>query len=229
MSTKPHLLSTFNEAMEKVREGLREMANRTLMSFSHAQAGLIEGDVERCNAAIADDDEVDQLEIVVGRDSTQVLVRFQPVASDLRHIVAAMRMCSDLERVADQAVNIARKTRRLVPARAEPYRSKLLEMFNEATMLLKDSLQAYEDGNVELARAIPSRDRKLDHLNAEVTELATAQIAAAPTDVSDHLAIILIARHIERVGDHAKNIAENAIYVASDEDVRHNPGESGVR
>ena len=227
MNSKPHLLSTFEIALNKVQSDLREMAALTEASFHHAQAGLLESDIERTNSAIVDDDEIDQLEVAVGRDGTDVLMRFQPVAGDLRQVVAAMRLCSDVERVADQAVKIARKTRKMNLAHVVPYREKLLEMFNEASSLFKDSLKAYEQNDLELAHSIAPRDKHLDDLNAEITELATQQIATSPDDVADHLAIILIARHIERVGDHAKNIAENAVYAASDQDIRHSHGAKG--
>jgi phosphate transport system protein len=227
MNSKPHLLSTFETALNKVQHDLREMAALTEASFRHAQAGLLEGDIELTNSAIADDDEIDQLEVAVGRDGTEVLMRYQPVAGDLRQIVAAMRLCSDIERVADQAEKIARKTRKIDLAHIRPYREKLLEMFNEASSLFADSLKAYQANDLDLARSIAPRDKHLDDLNAEITELATQQIAKSPNDVADHLAIILIARHIERVGDHAKNIAENAIYAASDQDIRHSHGAKG--
>ncbi len=221
MDTRQHVLTSFDEALQRLGGDLAAMASLTRRSLENARLGLEEADLERFNAAIADDDEIDQLEIAVGSDGVEVLRRFQPVARDLRHVVSALRLCGDIERVADQAVNIARKARKIDVINLARYRDRLSAMLAAATALFTASVQSYEDGDVALARDIPVRDRRLDELNAEITEQATAEIARSPEHVADHLAVILIARHIERIGDHAKNIAENAIFVVSDEDVRH--------
>lgn len=221
MPDTPHVLSSFDEALRKVQNDLLLMTTLAQRSLENISRSLLEGDIEACNAVIADDDEIDRLEVAVGQDGTEVLMRFQPVAKDLRQVVSAMRLCGDIERVGDQAVNIARKLRKLDAHRIATYRGKLSEMLSEAASLFTDSVASYQNGDLPLAHGIKERDRHLDELNGEITELATAEIAENPSEVSTHLAIILIARHLERVGDYSKNIAENAIYAVSDEDLRH--------
>lgn len=224
MENTPHLLSSFDDALKKVQNDLQAMAALTQRSLENITHCIFDGDIEACNAAIADDDEIDRLEVAVGRDGTDVLMRFQPVARDLRQVLSAMRLCGDIERVADQAVNIARKVRKLELSQISPYRDKLSIMLSEASSILADSFASYTRGDLVLARTIKERDRQLDQLNADITEQATLEIAENPDQAKSHIAIILIARHLERVGDHAKNIAENAIYSVSDEDIRHNHG-----
>ena len=222
MSQSPqHILTSFDSALAKMLDDLHAMASLAQRSIANSRRCLVDGDLDAAKASIADDDDIDQFEIDVTRDGTVLLMRFQPLASDLRQVVSAMRLCGDIERVADQAVNVARKSRKLDRGRVALYRDQFAAMYDLAGTLFADSLRAHMDADQVLARGIRDRDRAIDALNSEITERATAEIARDAQSVRDHLAVILIARHIERIGDHAKNIAENAIYAASDTDVRH--------
>jgi phosphate transport system protein len=150
-----------------------------------------------------------------------LLMRFQPVAIDLRSIIAAMKLSANLERIADQATGIARRARRLnqTPLIVE---SQLIErMTSDVTGMLKDSLRAFTDGDLELAATIKPRDRQLDQTNAEINQQFTDLAQKEPANIQGYLDLIFIARNIERIGDHATNIAEDAIYVKAAQDVRH--------
>src|SRR5450432_4571327 len=116
-----HILGTFDEALASLRNSMLMMSSLTERSLDRAITGLMQRDDELCAIAIADDEEIDQLEKQVDKDGIDLLLRFQPVASDLRRVVSAMKLCSNLERMGDQAVNIARKARKLNrhPALAE--------------------------------------------------------------------------------------------------------------
>src|SRR5450432_4735677 len=116
-----HILGTFDEALASLRNNVLMMSSLTERSLDRAITGLRERDDELCAIAIADDEEIDQLEKQMDKDGIDLLLRFQPVASDLRRVVSAMKLCSNLERMGDQAVNIARKARKLNrhPALAE--------------------------------------------------------------------------------------------------------------
>ena len=111
--TQNHILGTFDEALATLRNNVLMMSSLTERSLDRAVTGLLQRDDDLCVLAIADDEEIDQLEKQVDKDGVDLLLRFQPVASDLRRVVSAMKLSSNLERMADQAVNIARKARKL--------------------------------------------------------------------------------------------------------------------
>ena len=113
MIAQNHILGTFDEALSSLRNNVLMMSSLTERSLDRAISGLLQRDDELCVTAIADDEEIDQLEKQVDKDGVDLLLRFQPVASDLRRVVSAMKLSSNLERMADQAVNIARKARKL--------------------------------------------------------------------------------------------------------------------
>src|SRR5260370_16842799 len=165
MVTPKHILGTFDEALSALRNSVIMMAGLTERSLERAMKGLFNRDDNLCVTAIADDEEIDQLEMQVDKDGVAILLRFQPVASDLRRVVSAMKFSSNLERLGDQATNIARRARKLNqhPPLSEvdliaPMREKAMAMF-------KDSVDAYVREDVDLARAIVPRDQSLDELN----------------------------------------------------------------
>src|SRR5437762_4801860 len=111
--TPKHILGTFDEALVTLRNNVLMMASLAARSLDNSLNGLLQRDDDLCAIAIADDEEIDQLEKQVDKEGIELLLRFQPVASDLRRVVSAMKLCSNLERMADQAVNMARKARKL--------------------------------------------------------------------------------------------------------------------
>src|SRR5437868_10559383 len=113
MIASKHILGSFGEALASLRNNVVMMASLTERAFDRAITGLLERNDDLCANAIADDEEIDQLEKQIDRDGIDLLLRFQPVASDLRRVVSAMKLTSNLERMADQGTNIARKARKL--------------------------------------------------------------------------------------------------------------------
>lgn len=216
-----HINSNFDKALTSIREAVLMMASLTERSLTNAMRGLFERDTDLCLRVIADDEEIDQLEKQVDKDGIEIMLRFQPVASDLRQVISAMKVSGNLERVADQAVKIAKRARKL---NAQPEMSEihfLQPMYWEALALFKDSLRAYVDGEVELAMSLKPRDKKIDAHNLEIGQNLTDAMAKTPARITDFLDLLFIARHIERVGDQSKNIGEDAVYAAAAEDVRH--------
>lgn len=220
---RDHILSEFDRALRKLRANLLLMASVTERSLGRAIAGLLERDDEQCVFAIGDDDEVDQFEKQVDSDGIDLLLRFQPVASDLRIVVSAMKLSSNLERIADQAVSIARKARKLNRHPALPETSLMKPMYQHASWMLRESIDAYLRQDVELSIALRQRDRLLDQMNAETNEHLIQRMAEDPEQLPGYLNLTLVARYLERVGDHATNIAEEAVYAALAEDIRHQP------
>ena len=228
MTPPKHILATFDEALATLRNNVLMMASLTARSLDNAFNGLMQRDDDLCATAIADDEDIDQLEKQVDKDGIDLLLRFQPVASDLRRVVSAMKLSSNLERMGDQAVSIARKARKLnqhppLPETAliEPMRKVSMEMF-------KDSVDAYVREDVELGRGLKARDKTLDEMNASTSRRLIERMAQDPDQLRGYLNLMFIARHLERVGDHATNIAEDAVYAAAAEDIRHQPADAAA-
>src|SRR3954467_9505397 len=224
-----HILATFDEALTSLRNNVLLMSSLTERSLDRAITGLLKRDNDLCAIAIADDEEIDQLEKQVDKDGVDLLLRFQPVASDLRRAVSAMKLSSNLERMADQAVNIARKARKLSRHPALPETDFIEPMFAHAMSMFKDSVEAYLREDVELALSLKLRDKTLDEMNATASRRLIERMAQDPEQLRGYLNLMFIARHLERVGDHATNIAEDAVYAAAAEDIRHLPAVSAER
>jgi phosphate transport system protein len=216
-----HILGTFDEALASLRNNVLMMAGLTERSLDRAMKGLLERDDDLCANAIADDEEIDQLEKQMDKDGVDVLLRFQPVASDLRRVVSAMKLSPNIERVADQATNIARRARKLNQHPPLPETELIAPMHTHAISMFKDSIDAFVREDVQLARAIIQRDDELDEMNASTSSQLIERMAQDPEQLRGYLNLIFVARCLERVGDHATNIAEDAVYAAAAEDIRH--------
>lgn len=223
MIASKHILGSFDEALASLRNNVLMMSGLTERSLDRAMKGLFQRDDNLCANAIADDEEIDQLEKQIDKDGVDILLRFQPVASDLRRVVSAMKLSSNLERMADQATNIARRARKLNRHPPLPEMELIAPMHEQAMSMFKDSIDAYVREDVELGRAIVPRDEKLDELNRVASRRLIQRMAADLDQLRGYLNLMFIARHLERVGDHATNIAEDAVYAAAAEDIRHQP------
>jgi phosphate transport system protein len=223
MIAPKHILGTFDEALGSLRDNVMLMASLAERSLERAMKGLLERDDDLCANAIADDEEIDQLEKQIDKEGVDVLLRFQPVASDLRRVVSAMKLSPNIERIADQATNIARRARKLNRHPPLPELELILPVYAQARSMFKESLDAYIREDVELGRAVVPRDDKLDELNRSASRRLIERMAQDPDQLRGYLNLMFIARHLERVGDHATNMAEDAVYAAVAEDIRHQP------
>src|SRR6266496_5635804 len=221
MVTPKHILGTFDEALSALRNNVLMMAGLTERSLERAMKGLFNRDDNLCVTAIADDEEIDQLEMQVDKDGVAILLRFQPVASDLRRVVSAMKLSSNLERLADQATTIARRARKLNQHPPLPEVELMKPMYEHAMSMFKDSVDAFVREDVDLGRAVVPRDERLDELNRLASHKLVERMAQDPEQLRGYLNLIFIGRCLERVGDHATNIAEDAVYAAAAEDIRH--------
>ena len=228
MIAHKHILGTFDESLAALRNNVLMMAGLTERSLERAMKGLVNRDDNICATAIADDEEIDQLEKQIDKDGVDILLRFQPVASDLRRVVAAMKLSSNLERMADMATTIARRARKLNrhPPLAEV--DLIRPMYDHAMSMFKDSVDAFAREDVDLARAVVPRDQKLDDLNRMASHKLVDRMAQDPDQLRGYLNLIFVGRCLERVGDHATNIAEDAVYAAAAEDIRHQTAAASV-
>jgi phosphate transport system protein len=216
-----HILGTFEEALSDLRKDLLMMAGLAERSLYQAINGLLQRNDSLCTKAIADDEEVDQLEKQIDQAGLEILVRYQPVASDLRQVVSAIKLSPNIERVADEATNIAERAHKLNGHSPLTEVNLVVPIQAHAISMFKDSIDAFVREDVELARAVVSRDKQLDDMNASANRQLTERMMQDRDQLRGYLNLILISRCLERVGDHATNIAEDAVYAAAAEDIRH--------
>jgi phosphate transport system protein len=216
-----HILGTFDDALNNLRNDLLRMAGLTERSLYHAVNGLLQRDDGLCTKAIADDEEVDQLEKEIDKIGVEILLRYQPVASDLRQVISAMKLSPNIERVADEATNIAESARKLNSHSPLAEVNLIVPIQAHAISMFKDGLDAFVREDVDLAREVISRDTHLDDMNASANRQLTERMMQDRDQLRCYLNLILVSRSLERVGDHATNIAEDAVYAAAAEDIRH--------
>jgi phosphate transport system protein len=216
-----HILGTFDEALIALRNDLLMMAGLAERSLDRAIKGLLQRDDDLCTHAIADDEEIDQLEKQIDKDGFEILLRFQPVASDLRRVISAIKLSPNIERVGDQATNIAKRARKLNRHPPLPEMQLIVPIQAYAMTMFKDSINAYVQENVELARSVCDRDEQLDDMNREANRKLTERMMEDRDQLRGYFNLILVSRALERVGDHATNISEDAVYAAAAEDIRH--------
>ena len=221
MEYSRHILRSFDTALDGLRSDALMMASLTDRNLQNAMSCLLDRNAQLCAVTVADEREVNALEKKVDGDGVEILLRFQPVASDLRQVVSTMKLANNLERIADQAVKIARRSRKLTMEPELDEAIALGPLFIDAVVLFRDSIRAYADGDVTLARTLHDRDREIDQMNHDIADDLTAKMADQPDRIPDYLNLLFIARHLERVGDHAKNIAEDAVYSTEAQDIRH--------
>ncbi len=221
MENGRHILGTFDNALDALRNDVLVMASLTARSLGNAMFGLLQRDSARCATAIADDNEIDELEKQVDRDGFQLMVKFQPVASDLRRVVAAMKISGNLERVADQATNIARRARKLNQSEPVAELAQIEPLYQHAESMLADATRAFSESDSALALSVRSRDKPLDVMTTDFAAKLTQLMEHGGPSIALYLSMIFISRHLERIGDHAANIAEDVIFACEAEDVRH--------
>jgi phosphate transport system protein len=143
------------------------------------------------------------------------------VASDLRRVISAIKLSPNIERVGDQATNIAKRARKLNRHPPLPEVQMIVPIQAHAISMFKDAINAYVRENIELAHSVCSRDKQLDDMNRDANTKLTARMMEDSEQLRGYFNLILISRALERVGDHATNIAEDAVYTAVAEDIRH--------
>lgn len=216
-----HTLANFENALREARNDVLRMASIAGQNLENAIRGLLTRNSELCNEAIAEDDEVNNLERRIDAESFEILMRYNPVASDLREVIAGMRVANNLERISDEAQNIARRARKILkhPELKEVF---LVEpLYDKAFTLLQDSMRSYAEGDTELALSLYDRDKELDSAESGVIRELTKRLDNNSTQAKPYLHLVFIVRSLERIGDHAVNIGEDGIFLESAADVRH--------
>jgi phosphate transport system protein len=212
------------EELEQLKRRLLEMGGLAEEQVRLAVKGVVERDGALVEQVVQGDAPLNALHIEIDNRCFTLLALYQPMAVDLRAIVGAVKINTDLERVGDLAVNIAEAGRRYA---THPPVKKLIDVPRMAAIaqaMLRDALDAFVRRDTTLAEQVLDSDDELDDLKTQIfRELLTYMLQDAST-IEPALDLILISRHLERIGDHATNIAEDVIFVASARDVRHHAG-----
>jgi phosphate transport system protein len=213
----------FQEELEALKGRLLEMGGLAEERVHASVQGLVSRDPVLIDKVLHGDEPVNQLHIEIDNRCFRLLALHQPMATDLRAIVAAVKINTDLERVGDLAVNIAEAAKRYL---THPPVKKLIDipqMGAIAQTMLRDALDAFVKHDTTLAQQVLHQDDNLDGLKTQVFRELLTYMLQDPGTVEPALDLILISRHLERIGDHATNIAEDVIFMVSALDVRHHP------
>jgi len=216
-----HIARDFDQAIHLLREDVLAMAERTRLNLRRAVDAVLRRNAELANAVIADDDEVDEFERKIDRMGMSILVRFHPLASDLRLVLSSMKICNNLERISDHATNIAKRARKMSQQAELPDAGLIEPLYELADELLEDAITAYRERDSALGNSIHLRDKELDRQHKVVVETYSSGIEFSQGRSSDYLHLILIVRSLERVGDLAANIGEDAVFLDIARDMRH--------
>jgi phosphate transport system protein len=219
----------FEDELHELKHRLLTMGALVEDRVQRAVVALIERRAELAEAVIAGDQEINDLEIEIDARCLKLLVLQQPAASDLRFITAALKINSDLERIGDQAVNVAENALRILPHAPMRPLMDIPRMAELAQGMTRDSLDAFVRRDVVLARGVLSRDDQVDALKDQVFRVLLTYMMADPGTIERALGLILVSRNLERIADHATNIAEDVIFMVEARDVRHHHEERAVR
>ena len=211
----------FTEELQRLKERLLEMGELATNRLDRAMSGLISRDSFILGDVIQGDESINTLQIEIDDRCFKLLALRQPMATDLRLIMSATRITSDLERVGDLAVNVAEAAARYIQYPPVKPLIDLPRMSELAQQMLRDALSSFVSGEVTLASDVLKRDDTLDDLKRQVFQDLLTYMLNNPDLVAPALDLVLISRHLERVGDHATNIAEDIIFLVEGRDVRH--------
>jgi phosphate transport system protein len=218
----------FQDELEQLKTRLLEMGGLAEERVRAAVQALEPRNPALVDQVLTGDGPINELHIEIDRRCFTLLALHQPMAVDLRAIVSAVKINTDLERVGDLAVNIAEAVRRYAQHPPVKELIDIPRMAEIAQRMLRDALDAYVRRDIDLAQAVLNEDDALDALKTQVFRELLTYMLHSPNTIEPSLDLILISRHLERIGDHATNVAEDVIFMVSARDVRHHAGESGA-
>ncbi|MFH1862542.1 MAG: phosphate signaling complex protein PhoU [bacterium] len=207
--------------IEKLKRKVLTFGAQVEVSIQKAARSLKDRDPEIATQVIDDDFEMDQLEVEIEEDCLKILALYNPVATDLRFVVAVLKINNDLERIADQSVNIAQRAMFLTSNETVEIPYELSLMVEKTQAMLRWSLEALINLDVSQARQIILDDDEVDILHRRMYEIIATRIRKNPDCLECLINILISARHLERIADQVTNIAEDVIYLVSGEIVRH--------
>jgi phosphate transport system protein len=223
LSSSEHISSQFDSDLERMRSKVLQMGGLVESQVLAAMQGFTSGSIEEMDAVIERDHRVNGYEVELDEDCAHIIARRQPAAGDLRMILASAKTVTDLERIGDEASKIARMSKQ-VHERGVNNAPRIADVgysANRAVSMLRRALDAYARLDAKLAQEIIHEDDAVDNEFRAILRQLITFMMEDPRTISSSLDIVWIAKAIERIGDHAKNIAEYVIYIVEGTDVRH--------
>ncbi|HET9458547.1 MAG TPA: phosphate signaling complex protein PhoU [Sphingomicrobium sp.] len=226
--SREHTLKAFDQDLDRLRALISEMGGLAEHAIGEAMRCLVQRDVEGAKRIVADDKKLDALEIETERRVVQLIALRAPMAGDLRDTVAALKISGVVERIGDYAKNIARRVPQLETAgQIEPL-SLLPEMARIATEMVHDVLDAFVNRDAEAAVRVVERDKAVDDFYDSIFRTLLTFMMENPNNISQSAQLLFVAKNLERVGDHATNIAEMVYYAATGRHMVERPEEDKV-
>ena len=213
----------FEEEFQLLNDTLLEMGSLVAQSVHRSVFSLIERNEDYAHQVIRDESRIDQMEIQIDDCAASLIVREQPVARDMRFVVVAIKINTDLERMGDLAMNIVERALTLMKQPPLPEAVNFADMANVVESMVLGSLDAFVKRDAQVAHRILSSDDAVDQLRNSIQSQLVAMMQRDSSTVPQALDYLIIARSLERIGDHATNIAEDVIFLAQGVDVRHQP------
>jgi len=224
-----HISKQFDAELEAVRSRVLQMGGLVEEQIVKAVDGLASGDLEALDRVIEDDHRVNAMEVGLDESCSQIIARRQPAASDLRLVMAIIKTITDLERIGDEAEKIARMAKLIHEAeRAHLPRLELKHVANLALAMLRKALDAFARLDVDSALQVVKQDRGVDDEFRSILRQLITFMMEDPRTISRCLETLFVAKAIERIGDHAKNMAEYVVYMVEGRDVRHTRDEEHI-
>lgn len=224
-----HSSKQYDHELETIRSKVLQMGGLVETQFHEALTCFRIGNVERAARVMAEDDHVNQLELALDDACSHLIVRRQPAANDLRTVMATVKVITDLERIGDEAAKIARTARDMhLRGPVGINHDDIVRSIEASTSaMLHDALDAFARLDGAQARSLIAQDRVVDHEFRSIMRTLITFMMEDPRTISSALDTLWVAKAIERIGDHAKNIAEYVIYVVEGKDIRHSKATDG--
>lgn len=221
MTERRHIVRTYTRELEELRRSLVLMAGRVEVMIAQAVRAVVEEDNSLARQVIEDDKAVNRDELDIDARCLQLLARWQPVASDLRFITLTLKMVTDLERIGDLAVSICDRAVALSTHPSAPISPKIDRMGRAVRSMVHQAIEAFVQRDTEMAREVLSCDDEVDELYHSLFRQQLRLMDADRSLVERGILIQAIAKHLERIGDHCTNLAEQVVYMVDGSDPRH--------
>lgn len=219
----------FDDELSELKSTLLAMSAEAQTALATAVDALLQRDEQKAAQVISADHQIDALELQIEDLVVTLLATQQPMARDLRLLMAAMKIANDLERVGDHAVNIAQSAERLIASPPIVPEPEIIEMARLARRMLADALDAFVRTDAQAGRAITRRDDQVDALHDSVFRILLTHMMETPHIISAAMELFLVSRNLERVADLATNIAEDVVFLAEGKSIKHHVENADVR
>ncbi|MEH7302226.1 phosphate signaling complex protein PhoU [Neobacillus drentensis] len=213
--TKLSTRSNFDNNLKQLKELLLQMANKAEFAIKEAMIALINQDMEKAKLVIDGDNEIDDLEHEINDKALLLIARESPVATDLRQINVALKVSSEVERMADMAVNIAKSAVHIGNEKHIKEMVDIPNMMEMALDMVSDSIKAFYSEDITLAKSCAERDDQVDKMFGSLIQELLGYIPKNPNSTNQIIQLAFVCRFIERIADHSTNIAENVVYLVT--------------